>query len=163
LYTQEQDDPLSSRRQQEISNAVERLKAFGPTKVALELAYDDPKANERYGTFLNAHYSLGPNEAEQLGFRLARDLNLPRVYPIDYRNAWDFDAVMKFARKSGQEKLLSEVHSLGENFKDALTKILRTGTVLDRLRFINSIEALRARQSLELLFVRVGPVRTTRA
>jgi hypothetical protein len=83
LYTQEQDAPLSSRRQQEISNAVERLKTFGPTKVALELAYHDPKANERYGKFLNANYSLGPNEAEQLGFRLARDLNLPRVYPND--------------------------------------------------------------------------------
>src|SRR5260370_16361597 len=124
MYRQEKDDHLYSKRQQEISNAVECLKAFGPTKVALELAYDDPKANERYGKFLNANYSLGPNEAEQLGFRLARDLNLPRVYPIDYRNAWDFDAGMKFARKSGQENLLSKFPTLGENFKATLTKSL---------------------------------------
>ena len=52
MFTQQQGDTLTDKRQREIEQVVERLKAFHPTKIAVEHG-DDGKLNERYQQYLS--------------------------------------------------------------------------------------------------------------
>lgn len=78
------DDVRAERRQREIASVLDRLAAYGPTKVAIEGAYSGSPWPERYRRFLADEYTLGANEIEQIGFRLARRLGHADVYPIDF-------------------------------------------------------------------------------
>lgn len=78
------DDVLSVRRQQEIADVVDRLARFSPTIVAVEGPYRDTVIPANYRKFSSGQYTLGRNEVEQIGFRIAKKLNLPTVYPVDY-------------------------------------------------------------------------------
>jgi len=156
LYTQEQDDPLSPRRQREISAALEALKRFAPTKIALELPYADPQVLKDYREYRKGKYSLGPSERDQLGFRLAKLLNHERVYPIDWHNDWDLNPVKRFAEQNGQAELLSHIGGMLQKIVDQISQELRQGSVLDGLRLVNSKQWLQQRQAVEMLTVRVG-------
>ncbi len=81
----EADDVLSARRQAEIEELVGKLAAFRPTKIMVEAPYlsrDDPDAYRKY---LAGEHELGRNEIEQIGFRLARRMNMPTIVPIDFQ------------------------------------------------------------------------------
>jgi hypothetical protein len=78
------DDVLSARRQGEIADVTARLAKFAPTKIAIEAPYRDTSMPGAYRKYLPGEYSLGRNEIEQIAFRLAKQLGLPAVHPVDY-------------------------------------------------------------------------------
>ncbi len=153
LYNLKQDDPLSPKRQKEIAEAVERLAAFRPTKIALEW---DASADADYAKYLRSEAPASANERDQIGFRLAKQLNLKHVYGIDYKNDWPFEGIPEFAEKNGQSELLARCMKAGERFTHEMDQLLQKGTVLDALRYINSPAALADRQSIEMLLARIG-------
>ena len=79
------DEVLAPKRQREIKQVFEHLKAFKPTKIAVEL---DPSRctseNKRYQGYLNGTYELGPYEGDQIGYRLAKEFGHSKVYCVDY-------------------------------------------------------------------------------
>jgi hypothetical protein len=69
MYQTELDDLLSSKRQQEICEVVERVKKFTPTKVAVEVVVENSdELYESYNKFKKGSFKLGVNEVHQLGF-----------------------------------------------------------------------------------------------
>jgi hypothetical protein len=77
-------DVFTERRQREIAEVVQRLAAFGPTRVAVETAPSNQEyLDRRYAAYLRDAFELPANEIFQLGFRLARRLAHPRVYAVD--------------------------------------------------------------------------------
>ena len=81
----EADDVLLPKRQREISELIEKLARFNPTKIAVEAPYSDTAQwNNRYKKFLTGEHKLTRNEIEQIGFQLARRLNHQMVFPVDY-------------------------------------------------------------------------------
>jgi hypothetical protein len=87
-------NPFESRRQEEIAEVVRLLAAFRPTRVALEWPVGrQAQLDAAYSAFLGGRAPLGPNEREQLGFRLARELGHERVYAVD-APARSYDADM---------------------------------------------------------------------
>ena len=90
------DDVFSDRRQREISQVVERLGRFHPTKIMVEAAFAKKDTQEHYEDWLAGKYQLTRNEIDQLAFRLARAANLTSVNPVDYPmldNGLRFDEV----------------------------------------------------------------------
>jgi len=65
MLTQQQGDTLTDKRQREIEQVVERLRAFHPTKIAVEHP-DDGKLNERYQQYLLDKYVLTADETDNL-------------------------------------------------------------------------------------------------
>lgn len=61
------------------------LASFQPTKIAIEAPYRDSYWPDQYRKYLAGQYRLGRNEIEQIGFRLAKRMNLPTVYGIDFQ------------------------------------------------------------------------------
>ena len=84
-FNNKMDDVLSPKRQREIQEVVKRLKAFKPTKIALEVdSKNDPEVNAKYQGYLDGTYKLKRGEGDQIGFRLAKEMEHSRVYCVDY-------------------------------------------------------------------------------
>lgn len=84
----DQIDVLEPKYQKEIELLVEKLAKFNPTRIAIEV---DPcyqsKYDSLYIAYLDGNYALSRNEDEQIGFRLAKKLNLSH---LDCVNEWEF-------------------------------------------------------------------------
>lgn len=83
-YNVEADDVLSERRQREIAAVVEQLARYRPTKIMTETPAHDPQTAKDYGAYKEGKRPLGRWEGEQIGFRLAKRLNLTTIYSVDY-------------------------------------------------------------------------------
>ena len=114
----EMDDVRARKRQREIRQLVEQLKAFSPTKIALEVDFSrDAEINAVYQDYLKGTYELKRNEGDQIGFRLAKQLEHLKIYCVDYFRSTrdnpifggdiddDLINTMAFAEKHNQEHL----------------------------------------------------------
>lgn len=84
----EQIDVLDSKYQREIEDIVTKLASFKPTRIAIEI--DPERQNEYdslYTAYLNGNYELERSETQQIGFRLAKKMNLKS---LDCVNDWEF-------------------------------------------------------------------------
>ena len=112
------DDVLAPKRQREIKQVVKQLKAFSPTKIAMEVDFSrDAEINADYQGYLNGTYQLKRNEGHQIGFRLAKQLGHSKIYCVDYfrsskdnpifRGGIDSNLIntIDFAKKHNQEHL----------------------------------------------------------
>ena len=115
-YNSKMDDMLAPKRQREIQEVVKRLKAFKPTKIALEVdSSRDAEINESYQRYVKGTYELRRNEGDQIGYRLAKEMGHSTVYCVDhFRDAHmirkDRDPRLTdagaFAKQNNQEHLL---------------------------------------------------------
>ena len=113
------DDVLAPKRQREIQQLIEQLKAFSPTKIAMEVDFSrDAEINSDYQSYLEGIFQLRRNEGHQIGFRLAKQLGHSKIYCVDYfrsskdnpifRGGIDSNLIntIDFAKKHNQEHLL---------------------------------------------------------
>lgn len=78
----DQFDVLSEKKQREITELINYIKRFQPTKIAIE-AWDSFKATDKLRKYKNGHYKNEKSERYQLGMRLATELDLDTLYSID--------------------------------------------------------------------------------
>ncbi|MHA7844611.1 MAG: DUF5694 domain-containing protein [Winogradskyella sp.] len=96
------DDLKSEKRQKEISDLIDALAKFKPTKVILEYPYKNNKLDSLYQQYIKAEHSLSINERQQIGFRLANKMNHNNIYPADHQMDLPFNELMSFLQESGQ-------------------------------------------------------------
>lgn len=93
-------DILSPQKQAEVDEVVESLAAFRPTKIAVEVRRPSfERLDSLYGAYRNGNHTLGRNEVQQLGFRLADRFGHSRLYGIDHEGEFPFNAVMAYAQE----------------------------------------------------------------
>lgn len=79
------DDVLAPKRQTELQQLVEQLARFKPTKVAVEADIRwDAELQAEYNSYLKGNFQLERHEIHQIGFRLAKEMEHPKVYCVDY-------------------------------------------------------------------------------
>jgi hypothetical protein len=101
---------LGERRQKEIREVVERLKAFRPTKIALEAPPASTAVMQRrLDQYTAGKYALKADERDQIGVRLAKEAGHKSLYGVDYEMDLDFDRMFAFAQKNGQGELLDRL------------------------------------------------------
>jgi hypothetical protein len=150
------DDPLSPARQAQIKELVNRLSAFHPTKVVLEQTSGTSDLEQHYQDYLHDHWTLQASENYQIGFRLARQLGLPRIYLIQVDASLDFDAVDAYAKAHDQTYLMEAGRQLTERLIRRATEIQSKGSVLDVYRYLNSEAAIRLNDSSYTHLCRIG-------
>ena len=112
------DDVLAPKRQREIQQLIEQLKAFKPNKIAMEVDFSrDAEINADYQGYLKGTFQLRRNEGHQIGFRLAKQVGHSKIYCVDYfrsskdnpifRGGIDSNLIntIDFAKKHNQEHL----------------------------------------------------------
>ena len=79
---EDQLDVLSENKQREITELIDYIKRFQPTKIAIE-AWDSFKATEKLRRYKKGDYRDERSERYQLGMRLATELDLDTLYSVD--------------------------------------------------------------------------------
>jgi hypothetical protein len=135
------DDVTSPERQKQIVKLVEKLEKFRPTKIVVECDLeDDAKTQEIYERYLSGNYQLSKNETNQIGFRLAKESGLKKVYCVDWSDFWDDPAINyeKYAAKDAEmNSFLKEVYRDLKKRVDEEHEKLFTLPVIDQLILIN--------------------------
>jgi hypothetical protein len=155
----EVDDFLSPRRQADISELLDRLEAFAPTKIAVELRpqYEE-EFNAAYAAYRAGEHALTVNERQQVGMALAARLGHERLYAVDYARGMDFDAMMGAASEAGQDDLLAEFQAfVGQIQAMIAEQDANDLTVVERLRFHNSA-SVEEGHNLYLVLSQMGSV-----
>jgi len=156
------EDALAPAMQTQIKRAMTLLAAFKPTKVMIEANPDKPIYVERYERFLQGRYTLGPNEDDQFGYRLAAMMGNPTIYPIDTHTDFPFDysSVQASAKRNGQKALLAAANAHIAPFVAKIDALEKQNRLLDVLRDLNTPEALDINASWYLYLDRIGDTRS---
>jgi hypothetical protein len=154
-------DALAPAMQRQIAGVVARLEAFHPTKVMIEALPGDPKYVARYKAYLAGTYTLGPNEDDQFGYRLAAAEHLPTIYPVDVKAGFPFDypAVTASAQRHGQTAILDDAARHVRPLVDRMNALEKQSRLLDLLRYINTPQALATNASWYTYVARIGDAR----
>ncbi|MFI5181521.1 MAG: DUF5694 domain-containing protein [Thermoanaerobaculia bacterium] len=138
VFNMKADDVLAPGRQAEIAELVAALKRFRPTKIAVEAEAGDDRVAKRYADYLAGTHELTRDETEQIGFRLARELNQKAVYPVDEPAEFPFPRLVDYAKAHGRSKELDALLAeIGEMVK-AQNEYLASHTVLETLLYMNA-------------------------
>jgi hypothetical protein len=148
------DDVRSEKRQKEIAEVVAALRKFRPTRVAVEIP--DEKYVERYAQYLDGKYALAANEVDQIGFRLAKEMNLKRVYTIDWQGNFDFDKVLASAKANNQQSVAENFMTTGKTEAGKQSELLKTATVGEVFRYLNDEKRMDEWHKSYLSLLRVG-------
>ena len=138
----ETGDITTDKKQDEIREVVQKLSQFNPNKIAVELNKEKEKElNDVYSrycqnnTYLYNETISYKSEIVQLGFRLGRMFNHPKIYPIDYPVDLP-EELFKYVEKNLPElyekfmKIIKE-YGLREN------EFIKNNTVREILRYLN--------------------------
>ncbi|PZR28072.1 MAG: hypothetical protein DI535_07885 [Citrobacter freundii] len=77
-----QIDVLSDQKQKELRELTEVIKRFKPTKVYIE-SRRQSFHDSLYKEYRSGRFVPGRNEIYQIGYRVAKEMNLPQVYAVD--------------------------------------------------------------------------------
>jgi hypothetical protein len=126
---------LSEKRQQEVLNVVEKLRLFKPDKIFVEVPVElQAKLDSNLTKYKNGQFTLKATETQQLGYRLARELNLPTLYAIDNNDTqFPFDSLIKSATGAKQFELLNFIKRTIDSVQAAFNNSLKDHTVRELL------------------------------
>lgn len=137
LFNTKADDVLAPKRQAEITELIEVLKKFQPTKVVIESDPNGPRPGQ-YADYLAGKRTLTSNEIEQLGFRLAKELGHKMIYPVDADGDFPWPRVVNYAKGSGRAKELDAIMSEIGAMVKAQEQYLASHTILETLVYMNA-------------------------
>jgi hypothetical protein len=137
VFNMQADDVLAPKRQAEITELIEVLKKFQPTKIAIEA---DPygKRRQEYADYLAGKHTLSRNENDQIGYRLAKELGHKAIYPVDADGEFPWPRVVNYAKGSGRSKELEAIMAEVGGMVKAQGEYLASHTVLETLRYMNA-------------------------
>lgn len=138
LINPEVEDHLSDNKQAEIAALLDSLEEFAPTKIMVELTPEHEAAfNENYQNYLDGNRTLGVNERQQIGMRLAERLGHDWIHAVDFHHPIDFGSVMQAAEESGENYLIEDFQSQMGDVQAFMTAN-ETLNVTDRIIQMNS-------------------------
>lgn len=149
-YNAHAEDVTAPGRQAEIEAVVDRLAAFQPTAIAVEMTKDDGVQAE-YEAWRAGEAALSANEIHQIGFRLAKRAGLETVAPID--DPYRFRSDEEMALEPGDpwlESVEADTDRLGESFTGKLESLQQSSSIGEVLAWMNTEAALDANSDFYL-------------
>jgi len=131
---------LSEKRQKEVMKLLAKLKQFKPDKIFVEAPVNyQGKLDSNIMKYKAGQLTLQSNEIHQLGYRLAKELNLPTLYAVDYSDAdFPYDSLVKSAMEAKQMDLLGYMKNSIDSIQNAFNETLKKKTISEILLQQNS-------------------------
>ena len=110
----DQIDVLAPEHQDEIKLVVQRISRFNPTMIAIEAnPSKQRKIDSIYNSYKNGIHQLSRDEHEQIGFRLARQLQLKKLYCIDDwgRNYSNTDSILSIKEHPLRDQFMGHFYN----------------------------------------------------
>lgn len=158
MFMTETEDILTEKRQSEMTDVVNCLEKFMPTKVALEvLTENEEKLNQEYVSYLDGRFSLSSNETDQIGFQVAKKCNLDKVYAVDWNGNWDSDQDFeKSAKQNNQLDVFEEVMKLGQEMNTKSQAYYKSHSLKEYLLWLNEKKNIEKNQRLYMKLALIG-------
>ncbi len=134
---------LSSKRQNEVMEVVTKLAGVRPDMIFVEVPVSgQPRLDSNLLKYKNGSLTLNAGEVHQLGFRLAKALNLNTLYAVDYRDAeFPFDSLVTSMTEAKQFDLLGKMKSSIDSIQTAFNTSLKAKSIRELLIEQNSVAA----------------------
>lgn len=153
----EADDVLAPRRQAEIAELIEVLEKFEPTKIAVEKAFHDgDDLASLYNDYLTGEHRLTRNERQQIGFRLAKELEHATLYAVDADGEYPFPRLQDYAQARGHAEEFEALMDRFEQEARAWDAYLASHTVLEALLYLNSDDYAARRLASDYAMAHLG-------
>lgn len=149
------DDVLTEKRQKEIRQFVNLLKRFKPTRVAVEAPLRSVTLDAQYSGYMRGEYQLTRNEIDQLGFRLAKELNHPKIYGVDAEGAFDIGRVFAFAGANNQQEIVDKGIAVGRRQVAQENKLIQTASITEIYKVINDQRRINEAHRAYLMMSRI--------
>ncbi|MEL6813061.1 MAG: DUF5694 domain-containing protein [Bacteroidota bacterium] len=119
------EDTKGERRQREIQEVVDKLKAFSPTKILVEYPISkNDTLNSRYQAYLKGDFELPVSETYQIGFRLGKQLGHDMIFGMDHRMDLPFDKVMEYCLQHNKMEEFQAIVEMVQSYTREQTAIL---------------------------------------
>lgn len=133
------------RRQAELAAVGRSLAAFQPTAVAVERVAADQTSyeDERFTAFTPAALSSSEEERVQIGYRVAHQVGLARVYAVDeqaeasVRDYFPFSAVGSWAASNGAQAELAALSAGPRAYVEEMNRRQSTDSMAALLAYTN--------------------------
>lgn len=133
------DDLSTEKRQEEIKILVKALEKFQPTKIILEYPFGNDKLDSIFQAYKKGQHTLSINERQQIGFRLAGNLEHDHVYPADHRMDLPFDEMMVYLQDHNQMDLFQAlINDMQTTVMNVWQKAYETLTIKEFFVLINN-------------------------
>jgi len=156
IFNMQADDMFSPKRQQEISQLIDVLKKFRPTKIAIESDVWSKTRVDQYADYLAGKRTLTQNEIEQIGFRLAKEMGHKTIYPVDVDGDFPMGRVTNYAKANGRGDKLDAAMSVWGTLVKEQGEYLQKHTILEMLEYLNSDQRAAKDMGAYLEIVRYG-------
>jgi protein involved in ribonucleotide reduction len=156
LMNVQSDDVLTEKRQKEIRELVSLLKRFKPTKIAVEAPFGSVKVDEQYNRYLRGEYQLTRNEIDQIGYRMAKELNHQKIYGVDAEGKFDIGRVFAFAGANNQQDIVGRGMAIGKRQITEENKLIQTATITQIYKVINDQRRINEAHQAYLMMSRIG-------
>jgi len=153
MHNVQVDDVLAPKRQKEIQAIVDGVAKFKPTAVDVE--WDEPYTSQKYSDYIAGKLPPSHNEVIQLGFRLAKQQNIP-VHGIDVMADFPYEPVEAYAKAHGETKILDDANADIQKMVDTISATLKNGTISDTLRYLNEPSRIARDNDFYRNMIRVG-------
>lgn len=149
------DDFLAPKRQQELEELTGILKRTNADKVMIEKPFNQQMLiDSLYNAYSQNRYKLTVSEREQIGFRLAKKLNLKHINCVDVFYGMKHDSLVSVtAKEKNQLYLLKELGTNANKLKLEIDSVLKRNSITDVLKYINKNELLHKNLSLYLKYI----------
>jgi len=129
-------DVLSAQRQKELQELADVIMKFKPTRFYIE-GWNQSFQDSLYNEYLEGRYKLGRNENYQLGYRVAKQAGLKKVYAVDASNfasenykqykwidsMWNVNNAVDSVRDKYWGKKFSELYTVSDSIETTLTML----------------------------------------
>lgn len=149
------DDFLAPKRQQELEELTETLKQTNADKVMIEKPFKQQKQiDSLYTAYSQNKYKLTVSEREQIGFRLAKKLNLKSINCVDALYLMKHDSLVAVtAKEKNQLYLLKELGTTANNLILEFDSVVKRNSITEILKYINKKELLQKNLSIYLKYI----------
>jgi len=149
---EDQISVLDEPYQSEIISIARAIEKFDPTIICVERVPERQQYTDSlFSLYLEGSLEPGKNEIYQLGFRIARNLNLPGVYCVDDQGR-HYDNINELF---GDSARLARFGDYYRNSPDSIYRVPnpsgKVSSILDELIHMNNPEYISDRLSLYLL------------
>jgi hypothetical protein len=146
----------SRKRQQEIRQFVGLLKRFNPTKIAVEAPFETLDLDRQYSGYVRGQNPSAPDEVQQIGFRLAKELGHRRIYDVNAEGAFDIQRVLAFAAANNQQEIVDRVSDVFKKHIAELNRLIQSATITEIYRVLNKQRRIDKEHQAYMMISRIG-------
>ncbi|HUB61751.1 MAG TPA: DUF5694 domain-containing protein [Puia sp.] len=111
VYKTTREDMSTPENQRQLDDLVRRLAKAAPDKVFVEWTADrQGYVDTTYSLYRQNEFELGNSEVYQVGYRLGKLLQHPRIYCADAGGDFDYDSLLAYAVEHHQADILADLN-----------------------------------------------------